>query len=46
MAMEIQVLAWDRHKNMVELNWFIGSQFFLLDNCMLKRVNTLCSTKD
>jgi hypothetical protein len=26
MALEIQVLAWDRHKNMAGLNWLMGSQ--------------------
>jgi len=25
MASEIQVMAWDRHKNMAELNQLIGS---------------------
>jgi len=30
MMLEIQVLAWDRHKNVVGLNWLMGSQPSLL----------------
>ena len=30
---EIQVLAWDRHKNVVGLNRLMGSKPFPLDNC-------------
>jgi hypothetical protein len=32
MTLEIQVLAWDRHKNVVELNQLMGSQPSPLDN--------------
>jgi hypothetical protein len=31
-VLEIQVLTWDRHKNVRRLNWLIGSQPFPLDN--------------
>ena len=34
MMLEIQVLAWYRHKNVAELNQLMGSQ--LLDNCTPK----------
>jgi hypothetical protein len=34
MVLEIQVLAWYRHKNVAELNQLMGSQ--LLDNWTLK----------
>jgi hypothetical protein len=30
--LEIQILAWDRHKNVVELNWLMESQSSSLDN--------------
>ena len=30
--LEIHVLAWDRHSNVVELNRLMGSQPSLLDN--------------
>jgi hypothetical protein len=32
MKMEIQILNWDRHKNMAGLNRLIGSQTSALDN--------------
>jgi hypothetical protein len=32
MMLEIQVLAWDRHKSVACLNWLTGSQPFHLDN--------------
>jgi hypothetical protein len=32
MTLEIQVLAWDRHKNVAGLNWLIESQPFPLDS--------------
>ena len=34
MTLEIQVLAWDKHKNVAEpeLNWLMGSQPPPLDN--------------
>ena len=32
MTREIQILAWDRHKNVVRLNWLMGSQPFSLHN--------------
>jgi hypothetical protein len=31
MMLEIQVLAWDSHKNVAELKWLIGSQPSPLD---------------
>ena len=31
MTLEIQVLAWDRHKNVAGLNWLMGSQPWPLD---------------
>ena len=34
MTLEIQVLAWDRHKNVEGLNWLMGSQSSPLDNCV------------
>jgi hypothetical protein len=30
--LEIQILAWDKHKNVAELNLLMGSQLFPLDN--------------
>jgi hypothetical protein len=30
--LEIQVLAWDRYKNVAGLNWLMESQPFPLDN--------------
>jgi hypothetical protein len=35
MTLEIQVLAWGRHKNVVGLNWLMGSQPSPLDNWIL-----------
>ena len=32
MTLEIQVLAWDRHKNVARFNWLMGSQPSSLDN--------------
>jgi hypothetical protein len=32
MTLEIQVLAWDRHKNVTGLNWLMGIPTSLLDN--------------
>ena len=32
MTLEMQVLAWDRHKNMAGLNWLMGSQPSPLNN--------------
>ena len=36
MTLEIQVLAWDRHRNMEGLKRFIGSQPSPIDNWMFK----------
>jgi hypothetical protein len=33
MTLEIQVLAWERHKNVAGLNWLMGSQ--TLPSCLL-----------
>ena len=33
-TLKIQVRAWDRHRNVAELNLLIGSQHSLLDNCI------------
>jgi hypothetical protein len=30
MVLEIQILAWDRHNNVAELNWLMGSQSLLI----------------
>ena len=30
MVLEILILAWDRHKNVAELNWLMGSQSLLI----------------
>jgi hypothetical protein len=35
MTLEIQVLAWDRHKNVAELNWLMGFQLSPFDNVTL-----------
>jgi len=35
MTLEIQVLAWDRHKHVVGLNGLIGSKLSPLDNWIL-----------
>ena len=32
MTLEIQVMTWDRHKNVVGLNWLMGSHLSPLDN--------------
>ena len=32
MTLEIQVLAWERHKNVAGFNWLMGSQPSPLDN--------------
>ena len=32
MMLEIQILAWDRHKNVAEWNLLMGSQLSSLDN--------------
>jgi hypothetical protein len=34
--LEIQVLACDRHNNMVELNWLIESKLYHLVNLIIK----------
>ena len=35
MTLEIQVLAWDMHKNMAGLNRLIGSESSTLDNLVI-----------
>jgi hypothetical protein len=39
MTLEIQVLAWDRHKNVAGLNWLMGFQLSPFDNWISKAMN-------
>ena len=41
MLLEIQILAWDRHKNMAELNQLLESQTSQFNNWINKQLNNL-----